>query len=144
MSPDELARELEDLQRFAPPAGDPIALLEHDTRIADLEQENEELKQAVAARASQLATLSLDLDHLKDELAQVQSTRDTLQRQVELHDTELRLRQQSWSRAALKERSEKRAQYAAIRLLDFGRRCRSRPRFHRRLDRPKVLVLHPR
>ena len=112
MSPDELARELEELKRFAPPAGDPIALLEHDTRIADLEQENEELKQLAAARASQLATLSLDLDHLKEKLARAQSTRDTLQCQIELHDTDLRLHQQSWSRAALKERSEKRAQYA--------------------------------
>ena len=111
MSPDELARELEDLQRFAFPVGDPIALLEHDTRIADLEQENEELKQLAGARASQLATLSLDLDRLKAQLAQVQATRDTLQCQVELHDTDLRLRQQSFSRAALKERSEKRAQY---------------------------------
>ena len=111
MSPDELARELEDLRRFAPPTGDPIALLEHDTRIADLEQENEELKQLATARASQIATLSLDLDHLKAELNRVQATRDTLQCQVELHDTELRLRQQSWSRAALQERSEKRAQY---------------------------------
>ena len=108
MSPDDLARELEDLQRVAPPVGDPLALLERDTRIADLQQENEELKQLATARASQIATLSLDLDHLKGELAQVQSNRDTLQGQVELHDTDLRLHQKSWSRAALQERSEKR------------------------------------
>lgn len=111
MSPDELARELEDLQRFAPPPGDPIALLEHDTRIADLEQENEELKQSATTRASQLATVSLDLDHHKQQLTRLQAAYDSLQSQVELHGTELRLRQQSFSRAALKERSEKRAQY---------------------------------
>ena len=75
-------------------------------RVADLQQENEELKQSAAARASQLATLSLDLDLLKGQLGQVQATRDTLQCQVELHDTDLRLHQQSWSYAALKERSE--------------------------------------
>ena len=112
MSPDELARELLDLQRFSPPTGDPIALLERDTRIADLQQENEELQQSAAARGSQLATLWLDLDHHKQQLARLQSERDSLQCQVELHDTELRIRQRSWTHAALEERSQKRAQYA--------------------------------
>jgi len=109
MSPDELARELEDLQRFSPPAGDPIALLERDTRIADLQQENEELKQSVAARASQLATVSLDLDDHKQQLTRLQSERDSFYRKVQQNDAEFRWKEALWSEAALKESADQRS-----------------------------------
>ena len=109
MSPDQLARELEDLQRFSPPAGDPIALLERDTRIADLQQENEELQQLAASRASQLATVSLDLDHHKQQLARLQSERDSFYRKVQQNDAEFRWKEALWSEAALKESADQRS-----------------------------------
>ena len=114
MSPDELARELEDLQRFAPPAGDPITLLEHDTRIADLQQENEELQQLANSRASLLASLSLDLDWQKQQLLTLQTAQDSLARKAESHDADLRLHEQSWSRNAIQERAEKRLHYLQV------------------------------
>ncbi len=109
MSPDELARELEDLQRFAPPAGDPIALLEHDTRIADLQQENEELKQSILTLEAQFAALSGDHTSQAKHLTRLQSERDSLHRKVRENDAEFRWKEDLWSDAALKENTDRRS-----------------------------------
>ncbi len=109
MSPDELAREIADLQRFTPPAGDPIALLERDTRIADLQQENEELKQSILALEAQLAALSGDHTSQAKHLTRLQSERDSLHRKVQQNDAEFRWKEALWSDAALKESSDQRS-----------------------------------
>lgn len=111
MSPDELARELEDLKRYAPPPSDPVALLKRDNRICDLEQENLELKQAATGRDARIDLLSLEANRQKRTLATLQIAHDSLLREQKIHEAELRLHNQSWSRSALEERAAKRAFY---------------------------------
>ena len=44
MTQEEFEREMIDLQRYAPPPSDPVALVKLQNRIYDLERENEEIK----------------------------------------------------------------------------------------------------
>lgn len=112
MSPDDLARELQDLQRFSPPPADPKLLLERDTRIADLQQENAELRQSADSLKEKLASLSGDLDREKKKLAQLQITHDSLERQNQADLAELDYNRRLWSSNLISDRAAKRSRYA--------------------------------
>ena len=60
---------MKDLERFAPPPSDPIALLKRDTLIADLQQENNELRQTIASRDTQISALAKDVEKLEQQVA---------------------------------------------------------------------------
>ena len=72
MSAEEFAREMKDLERFALPLSDPIAILERDTLIADLQQENNELRQTIASRDMQISALAKNVEKLEQQVATVE------------------------------------------------------------------------
>ena len=72
MSAEEFAREMKDLERLAPPPSDPIALFERDTLIADLQQENNELRQTIASRDMQISALAKNVGELEQQIATVE------------------------------------------------------------------------
>ena len=67
MTQEEFEREMIDLQRYAPPPSDPAALFRLQCRIYDLEQENKELKNALATvQAAQDAALEESFEPTAD------------------------------------------------------------------------------
>ena len=109
MTPDELARELADLDRFSPPAVDPALLLQLETRASGLTQENTELRQTIAQNEARIAELLSSAEQQKAEVSALKSSQQKREKEWENQLAEWRRKQQYWSSFAVSERADLRS-----------------------------------
>ena len=109
MNPDELDRELADLDRFSPPSVDPARLLALETRTSDLAQENAELRHTIGLRDAQIAELQTASDQLNRELLTLKTAQQRREKEWDSERADWLGKQQYWSSLALRERSDSRA-----------------------------------
>lgn len=109
MTPEELSRELSDLDRLGPPALDPAALLRLETQLADLEGENTELRQKVQERDARIHRLTAELESRKRELLDLESLHEREQKEQDNRAAEWRRREAFWATSAQRERADRRA-----------------------------------
>lgn len=109
MTPDELDRELADLDRFSPPPVDPARLLALETRASDLAQENTDLRHTIGLRDAQIAELQSASLQRSGELLALRSVHQRREKDWESERADWLRQQQYWSSLALRERSDSRA-----------------------------------
>jgi len=109
MSPDDLDRELADLDRFSPPSLDPALLLQLETRASSLAQENSNLRQYLAQRDAQIAELQSASEQLNRQLLSLQTAQQWREKDWNSERSDWLRQQQYWSSLALSERSDSRA-----------------------------------
>ena len=109
MTPDELDRELADLDRFSPPPVDPARLLALETRASDLAQENTDLRSTIGLRDAQIAELQIASDQLNRELLTLKTAQHRREKDWYSERADWLRKQQYWSSLALRERSDSRA-----------------------------------
>ncbi len=109
MTPDELARELADLDRFSPPAVDPALLLHLETRASGLTEENTELRQTIAQNEARIAELLSSVEQRKAELSALKISQQKREKEWEEQLAEWRRKQQYWSSIAVTERADVRS-----------------------------------
>ena len=112
MTPDELDRELADLDRFSPPPVDPARLLALETRASDLAQENTDLRHTIGLRDAQIAELQTASDQLNRELLTLKTAQQRREKEWDSERADWLGKQQYWSSLALRERSDSRAKRA--------------------------------
>ena len=106
MTPDELARELADLDRFSPPAVDPALLLTLETKASGLTQENTELRQTIAQNEARIAELLSTAEQRNAELSALKTSQRKREKEWENQLADWRGKQQYWSSLALSERAD--------------------------------------
>jgi hypothetical protein len=109
MTPDELDRELADLDRFSPPPVDPARLLALETRASDLAQENTDLRHTIGLRDARIAELQTASDQRTRELLALKTAQQRREKDWESERADWLGKQQYWSSLALRERSDLRA-----------------------------------
>ena len=109
MTPDELDRELADLDRFSPPPVDPARLLALETRASDLAQENTDLRHTIGLRDAQIAELQSAALHRSGELLALKTAHHRREKDWDSERADWLGKQQYWSSLALRERSDSRA-----------------------------------
>lgn len=109
MSPDDLDRELADLDRFSPPSLDPALLLQLETRASSLAQENSDLRQHLAQRDAQIAELQTASEQLDRQLLTLQTAQQWREKDWNSERSDWLRQQQYWSSLALRERADSRA-----------------------------------
>ena len=109
MTPEELSRELSDLDRLGPPAVDPAALLRLETQLADLEGENTELRQKMQERDARIHRLTAELESRKRELLDLEFLHEREQKEQDNRAAEWRRCEAFWATSAQQERADRRA-----------------------------------
>jgi hypothetical protein len=109
MTPDELSRELVDLDRFSPPSVDPAHLLALETRLSDLSQETTELRNALAQRDAKIVGLLNTVEQQNGDLLTLKTAQQDKEKQWEAALAAWRRKQEFWAPLAIRERADLRA-----------------------------------
>jgi len=111
MTPDDLSRELDDLdRRFSPPPLDPAHLRPLEIRASDLAQENADLRSALTRQESKIAELQTASQLQSAELLTLKTAQLKREKDWESERADWLRKQQYWSSLARGERSDSRAQ----------------------------------
>ncbi len=109
MTPDELERELLELDRLSPPTLDPAVLLRLESRIAELETENAELNRFVVLQKADIERQTNISESRRRGLSTFVSEHERKQKEWEGRAAEWSKREAFWATQAQRERTDQRS-----------------------------------